>query len=330
MLRRGLAALSAAFVIVAIGVTSVAAAPIRYHATLRPASVVSDTGELNQGDPDGFGQMGITLDPTTGDVCFGSNITGTATPTAARVHAGGEGSNGAVVFDLPTPPVGSSPQLCTTVDPSILAPVVADPTQFHVLVTTDEYPDGALRGQLRLLLCGIFAQSGADTVEPTDLLFVNEGDTAVVFGDFAAGAQVLVTAHHGGVLVSTEVHEPALDPETQEARLTVEFEFQDGDDGTWTITAEDPLVGDCRSSAEIHVANSIVPAPSGPGGGGTTPTPPVLPDTAVPRAPAMDAGIAIACAGMVLVAVAARLRERSMMPGRRGRAQRRTTPERSA
>lgn len=286
-MRRLIGVLALGALIIAASTTPVSAAHIAYRAALRPASVVTDAGEPGVGDPDGFANSSVTLDPATGEVCFVATSRGITAPTAAAIHAGADGSNGPAVVDLPTPSVGRWTGQCVTVDPAIIAPVIADPTQFYVLITTAEYPDGAIRGQLSLLFCTIHATTAEAGTDSTDLLYVEEGETATVFGRFAVGAQVVVTAHRDGVLVSSEIHEALEYLETSEGRLIVQFAFADGDDGEWTITVEDPAVGDCHSSATINVADTL-PA--------FTPAQP-LPDTAVDREPS------IPLPGLVLIAL---------------------------
>jgi CHRD domain len=327
MFRRSMIALGAALVLATAGTAPAAAEQIPYHAVLRPSSVVSDTGEPNLGDPDGHGVFGLDLDNVSGEVCVASVLSGIAAPTAARVHVGPEGTNGPVAFDLPTPPLGESEIVCATVvDPAVVQLVVANPSAFHVIVSTDEYPEGAIRGQLFLLVLCDIAAWGPDSVEGTFTLPVWEGETAVVGGWFATGSHVLVTIERDGVLVSSEVLEPIEDPAVGFARLHLEFAFANGDNGEWTVRVQDPTIGDCEGSVTITVLDFFGPDPEAPGEGattgpgstgGTTTVAAVgggatagtqLPNTAAVPPLGADAHIAIAGAALVLLAVASRTR----------------------
>jgi hypothetical protein len=321
------AVLGAAVVLLAVGGTSVGAAELQYGTRLRGAAVVTNSGEPNQGDPDGKANSHVTLDPATGDVCFGANVVGTSEPTAATVHVGHAGTNGPPVFDLPTPPLGPALPQCTTVDPALLTPIVANPTHYYVLLTTDEYPAGALRAQMVLGgggLCRLVAEhpEGRPGVnEPTSNLELDELEATTVYGFFAADAELLVSVRHDGVLVSSEVVTPPRDTQVvSRSKFVLEFEFANGYDGIWTVTAEDPAVGDCLATATITVKNAWADGGSDCcSGGATTPGPPpaaatpVLPNTAMPSG---DGRIGVIGAGLTAAALIVSRLARRRLTGR--------------
>jgi hypothetical protein len=111
---------------------------------LNGAEEISPAGAPNAGDPDGTGTATITLNRTTGEVCYTVNVANIATPTAAHIHRGVAGTNGPVVVDF-VPPTGSN---CVMASPALVQEIDANPAGFYVNVHNGEYPGGAVRGQL--------------------------------------------------------------------------------------------------------------------------------------------------------------------------------------
>ena len=260
-----------------LGLQAVSAVAIPYGAQLRERFVVNDDGTPADGDPDGSANVFLDLDPSTGDVCVDWAITGIGTPVAARVHRGVEGTNGPSVFDLPTPPAAGGDITCLTVAADALGDIVAEPTAYYLLLSTDEFPDGALRGQLHLTgLCQMYLWRQGEVDEGVTDLSSREGEAVHVSGTFADGADVDVTVVHEGTVVARDVTITRTDGFTY-AELDLAFEA--GDHGLWSVSAVDPAIGDCESTATIDVEQSF--AAPGDGGGGAP-----LPDTALAPAPA--------------------------------------------
>jgi hypothetical protein len=111
--------------------------------------------EVPAGDPDGAGTALIRLNPTEGLVCFKLVVRGVDTLTAAHIHQAPAGSAGPVVVPLTTPTAtaaDSSVQQskgCVSADPSLIAAIKANPSQFYANVHNKAYPAGAVRAQLR-------------------------------------------------------------------------------------------------------------------------------------------------------------------------------------
>jgi hypothetical protein len=79
---------------------------------------------------------------------------GMGTPTAADIHAGGQGVNGPVVvplFTTPRPDGDVATGSVTVTDPTLLAALRANPGGFYTELHTRQFPDGAVRAQLHLL-----------------------------------------------------------------------------------------------------------------------------------------------------------------------------------
>lgn len=93
------------------------------------------------------GQFTGVVDPPKGQFCYILNVTGLEQPTAAHVHAGGQGENGAPVITLEAPAEGSSGG-CQPIAADLASALLANPAGYYVNVHTAAQPDGALRGQL--------------------------------------------------------------------------------------------------------------------------------------------------------------------------------------
>jgi hypothetical protein len=102
------------------------------------------------GDPDGSGTARITLRPEEGEACFELSVSNIEPATAAHIHEGAEGVAGPVVIPLdPAPTAGSSEGCVSGVDTALLRNILQNPRQYYVNVHNEEFPDGAVRGQLR-------------------------------------------------------------------------------------------------------------------------------------------------------------------------------------
>ena len=101
------------------------------------------------GDPDGSGTAAIRLRPEQGEVCFELTASNIGAATAAHIHEGAEGVAGPVVVPLdPAPSGGSSSGCVSDVDTALIQNIVENPGQYYVNVHNEEFPDGAIRGQL--------------------------------------------------------------------------------------------------------------------------------------------------------------------------------------
>jgi hypothetical protein len=110
---------------------------------------VSDAGLANAGDPDGGGMATVLIRDTT--LCYGILVSGIDTPTAAHIHEGAAGVNGAIVVPLARPETGDpgeSSECVDDVDAALLDRIRQNPLGFYVNVHNDVYPGGAVRGQL--------------------------------------------------------------------------------------------------------------------------------------------------------------------------------------
>lgn len=99
------------------------------------------------GDADGNGTLTVTPGESGTQLCIDLSVSGIAAPTAAHIHKGAAGSDGAPVVPLPTP-TGGHAAACVDADPAVVAAILADPAGYYVNVHTADFPKGAIRGQL--------------------------------------------------------------------------------------------------------------------------------------------------------------------------------------
>ena len=99
------------------------------------------------GDRDGSGRVKLTLDSEHRQLCYSFTLKKLATPLMAHIHKGPAPGNGPSVITLFTGPGGHLSD-CVTWTEKRLAEIASNPSNFYVNLSTTEYPDGALRGQL--------------------------------------------------------------------------------------------------------------------------------------------------------------------------------------
>jgi hypothetical protein len=100
------------------------------------------------GDMDGSGQVRLTVDLASREICYDFKLSKLATPLMAHIHRGPELGTGPSVVTLFTGPGGELSD-CVMWTEKWLTQIVANPSDFYVNLYTTEFPDGALRGQLQ-------------------------------------------------------------------------------------------------------------------------------------------------------------------------------------
>ena len=142
-MRRRFLLLAAAFVL-ALTLTAVASA----GGTTRGAKLLGGNEVPGPGDPNGKGWAAITLNASQGEVCWRIAVWDlSGTPTAAHIHVGTADVAGPVVVTLSAPVTGDS-EGCTSADPALIKDIARNSEQYYVNVHTDNFPAGAVRGQL--------------------------------------------------------------------------------------------------------------------------------------------------------------------------------------
>lgn len=99
------------------------------------------------GDEDGSGAATFRLNPGQEEICYDLMVEGIEAPTAAHIHRGTSGSAGGPVVTLEAPADGASTG-CVDAERDLIVEIIQDPASFYVNVHNDEFPAGAVRGQL--------------------------------------------------------------------------------------------------------------------------------------------------------------------------------------
>jgi hypothetical protein len=107
---------------------------------------MSGKAETPKGDPDGTGTAKITLNTSTGKVCFNLTWHKIGNPIAAHIHKGKKGVAGNVVI----PFFGGAAKHtgCVKASKKLVGQIVKSPASYYVNVHTQAFPAGALRAQL--------------------------------------------------------------------------------------------------------------------------------------------------------------------------------------
>ncbi len=103
--------------------------------------------EVPPGDPDGSGSATIIVIPSTNTICYVLTAEDIAPATAAHIHVGERGKAGPPVVPLEPPTYGVSGG-CSQADPALVSELQENPENYYVNVHNEEYPEGAIRGQL--------------------------------------------------------------------------------------------------------------------------------------------------------------------------------------
>ena len=132
--------------VLGIGLLSVASwltPPPAQAATTNEKAEMTGAEEVpGPGDPDGKGTATVVVDDAANTVCFELTYTGLGKVTAAHIHTGAKGVAGPPAVTL------KGDKGCVNVDPTTAKALRDDPGSHYVNVHTDEFPKGAIRGQL--------------------------------------------------------------------------------------------------------------------------------------------------------------------------------------
>jgi hypothetical protein len=122
------------------------AAPVFAAETVLTATLAGPA----DGDPDGTGTASITIDPAAGTACWELTAEGINPVTQSHIHVGAEGVSGDVVVPLDVDGFEGTSEGCIEPmeDASVLQAILDDPAGYYVNLHTDDFPAGAIRGQL--------------------------------------------------------------------------------------------------------------------------------------------------------------------------------------
>lgn len=114
-----------------------------YEAELRGSN------QVGPGDPDGYGTAEISISDELTRVCWDLNDLQNLGPiTGAHIHRGAAGENGPVVLGFSRATEGGW-RGCSTDTDWVQRAFSEGLSNYYVNVHTAEYPEGAIRGQLR-------------------------------------------------------------------------------------------------------------------------------------------------------------------------------------
>jgi hypothetical protein len=101
-------------------------------------------------DPDATGKATITLLPASNTVCFTIKHRNVDPTQAGHIHKAPPGQNNLVIAVnlYASPGVQSSISDCVLSDPLTIQDIIMNPTAFYVQEHNQQFPEGALRGQL--------------------------------------------------------------------------------------------------------------------------------------------------------------------------------------
>jgi hypothetical protein len=111
------------------------------------ATLSGDAEVPGPGDADGSGSFSLTVNPGQEEVCYELAVADIEPATAAHIHTGAPGESGPPVVTLATPTDGASAD-CVEVTRELATEIVRNPGGYYVNVHNEEFPDGAVRGQL--------------------------------------------------------------------------------------------------------------------------------------------------------------------------------------
>ena len=142
-------------ILAAAAVALVAPVQAQSRARTLTATLTAEQEAPGPGDPDATGTATILLRPGHRLVCFElswSNVgDGEDTVTAAHIHQAPAGEPGPVrvaLFTGESFEENDSASGCVTASSRQIASIIANPERYYVNVHSEDYPGGAIRGQL--------------------------------------------------------------------------------------------------------------------------------------------------------------------------------------
>jgi anti-sigma-K factor RskA len=115
---------------------------VRLQASLRPEEEV-----LSPGPPGANGTAIVDVDAKGGELCYSLTYAGVGQAAMVHIHQGPQGVGGRpVLIDLEVTKNGD--RACVAAEPVVLQGIVANPADYFANIHTQDYPTGAIRGQL--------------------------------------------------------------------------------------------------------------------------------------------------------------------------------------
>lgn len=115
--------------------------------TGREAELTGAEVSPSPGDPDGTGMARMIFYPMKNKICYRVTVSGIQTATEAHLHMGNAGEVGPVKLGL-LPPRNSARECIRGLGERFIRRIARHSSRYYVDVHNNEYPGGALRGQL--------------------------------------------------------------------------------------------------------------------------------------------------------------------------------------
>jgi hypothetical protein len=139
--------------VLAAGVTAAIAIPgppaeRPLFASLNGNNEIGEDGNRGAGDPNGRGSFNAIIEE--GQLCFGISVANIGDPVAAHIHRGNRRVNGPIVVPLTEPDAGDpgTSSGCVDIAARLRRAIRRNPGNYYANVHTEEFPAGAVRGQL--------------------------------------------------------------------------------------------------------------------------------------------------------------------------------------
>jgi len=139
--RRLLAALGGAAMIVGVGTAAPALAATHFRAVLNGDNVPGAA------DTDGWGRARIGIHHERHELCTDLEVRSIGSVTSVQIYRGGAGAEGEPVARIERPDDNDSWD-CKAIGEALAQEIETNPSAFYVEVRTEEFPNGAIRGQL--------------------------------------------------------------------------------------------------------------------------------------------------------------------------------------
>jgi hypothetical protein len=139
--RRLLAALGGFTLIAGAGTTGTALAATHFRAVLNGDNVPGAA------DTDGWGRARIGIHHATHELCTDLEVRSLGRVTSAQLYRGGPGEAGEPVSRMERPRDDDSWD-CKQIGEALAQEIESNPSAFYVEIRTEEFPNGAIRGQL--------------------------------------------------------------------------------------------------------------------------------------------------------------------------------------
>lgn len=112
------------------------------------AANLTGQAEVGGGDPDGTGSATLRLNQGQAQICYDLMVSEIGAATAAHIHQGTSDENGPPVVTLEAPDAEGSASGCVDVEAGLVMEIRQNPRNYYVNVHNEEFPGGAVRGQL--------------------------------------------------------------------------------------------------------------------------------------------------------------------------------------